>query len=156
MLNIILIKLQRILKDRLNEDEWYSNQHSILKQFMTQLDKDYQNEHLVSHYAGALVISSRLLSDVTKNMLGQTAKEVILERIMLEAKRFLNYSALSIKEIAYSLGYEDPSYFSKLFKQITTQSPQNYRKTVQQNWVGEKTISLSLKNKHLSYRPTAK
>ena len=140
LLNIILIKLQRILKDRLNENEWYSDQHTILKKFMTQLDEDYNKEHLVTHYAGTLGVSSRSLSEITKNMLGKTAKEVILERLLLEAKRYLNYSALSVKEIAYTLGYEDPSYFSKLFKQNTSQSPQDYRKNVQQNWVGKNKL----------------
>ena len=107
---------------------------------MTQLDEDYNKAHLVTHYARKLGVSSRSLSEINKNILGKTAKEVILERLMLEAKRYLNYSALSVKEIAYTLGYEDPSYFSKLFKQNTSQSPQDYRKNVQQNWAGKNKL----------------
>ena len=41
---------------------------------------------------------------------------MILNRIMLEAKRFATYSETSVKEVAYNLGFEDPAHFSKLFK----------------------------------------
>jgi AraC family transcriptional regulator, transcriptional activator of pobA len=133
LLNVLLIKLQRNLKEQLDDNSLYSHQHNILQNFLQLLDNDFKKRHQVSEYTEDLSVSARQLTDATKIMLGKTAKEVILERIILEAKRYLHYSGLSIKEIAYDLGFEDPSYFSKQFKLSTSQSPLGFRKTVRQN-----------------------
>ena len=56
--------------------------------------------------------------------------ELINNRIILEAKRLLRYSILSVKEIAFRLGFDDPSYFGKFFKRIVKQSPADYRESL--------------------------
>lgn len=134
LLNVLLIKLQRNLKEQYNENSLYSNQYNTLQNFLQLLDTDFKKRHQVNEYTEVLSISPRQLTDVTKTMLGKTAKEVILERLIMEAKRYLHYSGLSIKEIAYDLGFEDPSYFSKQFKLSTSQSPLDYRKAARRNW----------------------
>ena len=72
-------------------------------------------------------MTPRQLSDVVKKCTGKTAKVLILERIILEAKRHLQHSNASVKEIAYALGFKDSSYFSKVFKSMTGVSPNQYQ-----------------------------
>jgi AraC family transcriptional activator of pobA len=51
-----------------------------------------------------------------------------MQEVVLEAKRLLYYSRLNVKEIAYELGYEDHTYFSRLFKQNTEMTPLAFRR----------------------------
>ena len=61
---------------------------------------------------------------------GRSTKELVTERVMVEAARLLRYSDLTVGEIAYRVGYEDPLYFSRAFKRYSRRSPQAYRASV--------------------------
>ena len=99
----------------------------LLKDFKSLVQEHFRTQHGVGDYAGQLAVSQKHLNQVVKSLLGQTAKEVIQEKIMLNAKRELKYSELSVKEIAYSLGYEEPLYFSAAFKKAVGVSPSAFR-----------------------------
>lgn len=89
---------------------------SVLRRFKELVEAGYSRHHKVNEYAEMLVISANYLNDTVKKYLGKTAKEYIQDRIILEAKRLILFSDRSSKEIAYELGFEDPSHFSKFFK----------------------------------------
>jgi AraC-like DNA-binding protein len=57
----------------------------------------------------------RTLNSLSQKFAGKTADEIIADRIILEAKRELYYSTLSVKEIGYVLGFDDPAYFTRFF-----------------------------------------
>ena len=63
--------------------------------------------------------------------MGKSTVEVIQERIVAEAKRALMYSGQTIQEIAFELGFDDPYYFSKVFKKVTGQAPKAFRDKLQ-------------------------
>src|SRR5690606_22538331 len=90
---------------------------TIFQEFITALEDNFRQEHSVSFYAEQIHMTPRQLSDIVKTCTGKTAKTLILERIILEAKRHLQHTNASIKEIAFALGFKDSSYFSKVFKQ---------------------------------------
>jgi AraC family transcriptional regulator, transcriptional activator of pobA len=100
---------------------------SIVKVFKEVLEKNYSQWHQVTTYAQQLNITPDYLNNVIKSSIGKSAKELIVERIILEAKRLGLHTGMSTKEIAYSLGFEDPSHFSKLFKNVTQQSFSDFR-----------------------------
>jgi AraC-like DNA-binding protein len=64
---------------------------------------------------------------VVKLFLGKGVAEAIDERLVLEAKRLILFSSMNIKEIAFELGYEEHSYFSKVFKRVTGLIPSSFR-----------------------------
>lgn len=99
----------------------------ISNQFAGLLHQHYQQEKDLGFYAGKLNISAKHLSDVLKKQTGLTAKQSIEQFVMQEAKSLLKQTDLSIKEIVYLLGYEDPSYFTKLFRSKAGVTPQDYR-----------------------------
>ena len=105
-----------------------SHQRQLITDFKELVTQHFQQWHKVTQYAEALAISSKYLNQLTKSLLGQTAKEVIQEKIILHAKRDLKYSDKSIKEIAYELGFDDPLYFSSFFKKCTGVSPSVFKK----------------------------
>ena len=127
LLTAVLIKLVQIQKTQFQDGVTAVNSDGVLFQkFTTLLEEQYARNHEVKAYAAALHITPRQLSQITSHYLGTTAKHVIEDRLILEAKRYLTFTNLSVKEIAFSLGYKDPSYFSKTFKKQTGVTPQAY------------------------------
>lgn len=88
----------------------------LIVQFTDLVETHYRQEHNVQFYAQKLKVTPKVLSVKIQKSLGKPAKEIILQRCLLEAKRLLSYSNLSISEIGYELGFEDPNYFSRFLK----------------------------------------
>ncbi|MCP4440668.1 MAG: helix-turn-helix domain-containing protein [Aureispira sp.] len=100
----------------------------LLRRFRALVDLHYQKEHKVSFYAKQLAISSDYLNKNIKTLTGKSAKEFIQTKITTEAKRLLIFTTISTKELAYTLGFEEPSNFSNFFKNCTGQSPSAFKK----------------------------
>ena len=101
--------------------------YDLYQNFVTLLEKQFHEQHSVDYYADAVNLSISRLSRLTKRILGKSAKQVILDRINLEAKRLLQFSDLSVKQIAFALGFNNPYHFSRAFKNYTKSSPNDYR-----------------------------
>lgn len=86
----------------------------------------------MTEYAELLNESPVVLNRAVKSLTGKTAGELIIERLILEAKRLLLYSGLNNKEVAYKLGYDDPSYFARIFHKKTGSTPSEFRNRVRQ------------------------
>nr|WP_295928248.1 helix-turn-helix transcriptional regulator [uncultured Dyadobacter sp.] len=81
----------------------------------------------VAYLAGQLNISRRYLTDLLKTETGKTAQDLIHIALISEAKNRLRTNDQSVSEIAYALGFENMSYFSRLFKKETGVSPTHYK-----------------------------
>jgi len=102
-------------------------EHERLEEFMELLETHAASHKQVSDYADMLNLSVYQLNTVTRNTLGKTPSELINEYIILESKRYLLATADQVNQIAYRLGYEDPSYFIRFFKKHTGYSPDVFR-----------------------------
>jgi AraC family transcriptional regulator, transcriptional activator of pobA len=105
----------------------HSRTQKIAKDFNQLLNSHYQEQKDVSFYANKLNVSPKNLSEILKAETGLSAKQNIEDFVMFEAKSLLRQTQMSIKEIVYWLGYEDPSYFTKLFKNKEGFTPLEYR-----------------------------
>lgn len=105
----------------------------LFRNFSQLIEIHYRTKHSVSDYANLLGTSPKVLTTKFKKLNLENPNEYIKNRIILEAKRLLIYTTLSIKEIAYTLGYEDPAYFNRFFVQKVGESPLNFRNQNQQN-----------------------
>lgn len=94
------------------------NQERIVK-LQNLVEKNYRFESDASFYATKLEITPKRLNEILKQVIGKTITQLVHDRLLLEAKRELVYGNLSIKDIGYILGFEDPSYFSRFFKKYT-------------------------------------
>lgn len=101
----------------------------LLRDFKQQVEQQYTTWHKVQDYAAAAHVTPKHLSQTVKNLTGKTAKEVIQDRLVLEAQRLLLHTELSIKEIAYRTGFEEPLHFSSFFKKQVGVSPTAFRST---------------------------
>lgn len=110
-----------------------SNPHKVsykaFLNFRKLIEENYCRLHTVKDYASLLNVSSKTLTLYVNECSKYSPLELINNRIILEAKRLLRYSVLSVKEIAFRLGFEDPSYFAKFFKRLVKQSPADYRES---------------------------
>ncbi|SHL82419.1 transcriptional regulator, AraC family [Chitinophaga jiangningensis] len=100
---------------------------SIFLKFKNLIEEKYVDLKNVSDYASLLYIKPVLLNEISKQLSGITAGEHIRNRVILEAQRYLHFTDLTAKEIAYKLGFEDPHYFSRFFKKYTNQSPSEFK-----------------------------
>ena len=95
--------------------------------FRDLLETNFTKLKAVNDSSSQLFTSEKRLGHAPSKVLGKTPKEIINERILLEAKRFLVYSHLTIKEIGQDLGFEDPAYFVRYFKKNTETTPGEFR-----------------------------
>ncbi len=105
-----------------------SHQEQAAAQFRQLLAKNFSTQKEVAFYAGQLHISPKYLSEILQAQLGKPAKILIDEYIAMEAKSLLRQTTMTVQEIAYSLGYEDASYFIKAFKKWEGLTPAAYKK----------------------------
>lgn len=124
-LTILLIEMQRINGTDLSEQGSYAQER--LDEFSSLLETHITRHKQVSQYAALLNLSTYQLNSLTKNLLGKTCSELINAHIVLESKRYLLATSKQIYEIAFELGYEDTSYFSRFFKKQTGHSPESFR-----------------------------
>jgi AraC-like DNA-binding protein len=91
------------------------------------LETGYKNQKQVNYYAKEISITEKRLNLATSKILGKTPKEIISDRIILEAKRILAHTTQSVKEIAFHLGFEEPTNFIKYFKKYSSTTPIEFR-----------------------------
>lgn len=135
-LRMFLIEVLRMYDERAGWTEEANDSESRLAEdFIALVEKHFRTIHAVSDYAEKLFVSPKSLAKRLKAHGYKTPTETIRDRIVLEAKRDLRYTAKTIKEIAFELGFEDPAYFTRYFKKAASESPQAYRDTYQNDRV---------------------
>lgn len=129
MQNFLQILLLDLLRTTMLEKSLTSNSEDLITQFTDLVETHFREEHNVQIYAQKLKVTPKTLSAKIQKSLGKPAKEIILQRCLLEAKRLLSYSNLSISEIGYELGFDDPNYFSRFLKNNMRISAVKFRNT---------------------------
>jgi AraC-like DNA-binding protein len=133
LLAVLIIRLGRIADDALCPTEVTREALNVYQGFVTLLEQHFADRHDVQFYADQLNLSPAKLSRLLQSILGRTSKQIIDERIVLEARRLLQYTPQSVGEIAYALGYSDQFHLSKAFKRLAGVSPQEYREQRQKS-----------------------
>ena len=95
--------------------------------FKDLLEAQFKTIKQVSNYAAQLSITEKRLNQATSKVLGKTPKQMIDERIVLEAKRLLAHTNDSIKEVGFILGFEEPTNFIKYFRKHLHATPVEFR-----------------------------
>lgn len=100
----------------------------ITQEFRKLLLRRFKTCKSPMEYAIALNLSLSYLNEVVKATTGRNVSSLIQHEVMLEAKRLLYHSTCSVKEIAHELGYDDHTYFSRLFKKTVGVTPGDFRR----------------------------
>ncbi len=114
--------------------------HNLQLRFEALLDQHFHEHLKVSDYADRLAVTPTHLTRVMRQVTGQPASAAIEDRLIREARRNLAYSNLSISEIAYELGFDDPAYFSRVFSRATGMAPRAFRAHIEKSDVRPKVV----------------
>lgn len=125
ILFIELVRQSKNPKEIINKDNQYSQEK--LDELLELLQEHIVTQKQVAQYAEMMHLTSFQLNKITKETIGKTCSLLINEQIVLEAKRNLLATTNQINQIAFDLGFEDPSYFIRFFKKQTGLTPEAFR-----------------------------
>jgi AraC-like DNA-binding protein len=136
LLNAFIICAARLMtcKCKTNIVQMDSSQNKVVRQFKSLTDEHYVNRTRVAEYADMLYITPGHLNDLIKSVTGKTAKQIIDEKRVVEAKRLLFWGQHSVKQIAGHLNFEDDAYFNRFFKKHTGQTPALFQKNIREKY----------------------
>jgi len=111
-----------------NRDE---RDRQLLGQYLRLVEAHYREHLSVEDFAARLKVPSLQLNQLCRALCGQSALQVVHQRLLLEARCNLVYTRMSIGQLSDSLGFSDPTYFARFFKRLSGQTPNGYRRAVQ-------------------------
>ncbi len=126
MLLTLLYKSMELYEAK-HQPEGENKHASLLLRFEKCVDNHYLQHKTVQEYAEKLNVTPNHLSQTIKKQTGKSAKRLIDERILVEARNMLKYTDLLISDIAYQLGFEELTHFGRFFRKMTGESPATYR-----------------------------
>ncbi|MFD1143694.1 helix-turn-helix domain-containing protein [Larkinella insperata] len=121
-LNSLLTEFNSAYFEGANHENWANPKVDKYIEFKLAVETDLTEQQTVDAIAKKLGMTTSSLYTVVKEQAGVSPKEWITNRLILEAQRQLQYNTVSVKELAYGLGFNDPSYFSRLFRKRTGKS----------------------------------
>uniref|UniRef100_F4CE68 Transcriptional regulator, AraC family n=1 Tax=Sphingobacterium sp. (strain 21) TaxID=743722 RepID=F4CE68_SPHS2 len=117
----------------LGSEDKPQGRNDITTRFKKLVTENIDKNYAIEQYAEKLGSTTELLSQACKADTGLTAKQLQLDLKMTEAKRLMLYSSLNASEIAFRLGFEDSSYFARIFKKKANFSPAEFREKYLKN-----------------------
>lgn len=128
---ILVLKYLRIMEER--HPDFPGLISNAFNDFRILVENGFRENHPALYYAEKLKMTEKQLQKLCFNSTGVSPSDYIRQRILLEAKRLLYNSDLSIKEVAHELGFEDPSYFNRFFRKNTDFTPGDFRNANQEH-----------------------
>jgi len=104
-----------------------SRRRMLVMRFRELVEGEFRDGRSLADYADMLNVSQSRLRKACLGVTEQSPMQIVHARILLEAKRQLVYTSMSVREIAYALGFDDPAYFTRFFSQRTGMSPRAFR-----------------------------
>jgi len=127
LLKRLIIICTRLAKDQHIVKKLDNEQINVIRKFNVLVDTHFKEKRKVSDYAEMLYKSPKTLSNIFAIYNQKSPQQIIMERMILEAKRLMNFTEQQNQEIAYELGFNDPAHFSRFFKKMTQLTPTQYR-----------------------------
>ncbi len=106
----------------------------LARQFCLEVERHFRKWTSLTPYARLLGVSVNHLNETVGEHTGHPAGELVRQRRLLDAKRLLLHSDLSVSEIGYDLGFDDPSYFSRFFRRYEELTPAEFREEIREKY----------------------
>jgi AraC family transcriptional activator of pobA len=128
LLTALLCNLVRLLPSEKADNRIIAHgEQEIVTRFRQMLESSYRQHVGISSYARKLGVSEALLRRACRAVVGQSPVLIVHQRLLVEAERHLRFTPMTIKQIASSLGFNDPAYFTRFFTQYMRVSPRTFR-----------------------------
>lgn len=127
LISVLLVWVARQVIQRREARQLPSRGREYLSVFNQRVEALFREQPSVEQLAHQVGISVAHLNSICRELAGQSALQIIHQRILLEAKRHLIYTPMTISEVADSLGFVDPAYFARFFRRLSGTSPSAFR-----------------------------
>lgn len=128
LLSLLVAGLRLLPLDGAGTAEDPGRHAALVARFRDRIDRRFRRRESIALHAAALGTSETRLRIACLRVAARSPAAMLDERAMLEARRALLYSNLSVAQIGYALGFADPAYFSRFFTRHAGQSPRHYRR----------------------------
>jgi AraC family transcriptional activator of pobA len=129
LLAALLANFKRLLPGASSESHGVSvRDREIVARFREKLEQRFREHASIGQYAAQLEMSETRLLRACLTVTGESPLELVHLRLLIEAERQLRYTSMSVTQVAYYLGFEDPAYFSRFFTRRMGISPRAFRR----------------------------
>ena len=125
---LIFIALLRLSAEPVKNQHVRHDNLQIFHRFNALIEDRYREHWPLSRYAEAMGVTEARLNDICRRIADLPSKRLVHERLMQEARRLLLFTAGSVNEIGYQLGFKDPAYFTRFFSREAGMTPSEYRR----------------------------
>ncbi|WP_047306061.1 helix-turn-helix domain-containing protein [Pseudomonas fluorescens] len=133
LVNVLVVWISRRGQQNTPPSNRGERNQQLLGHFIKLVERHYQQHPTVESLAHRIGLSSVHLNTLCRELAGQSALQMLHQRLMLEAKRGLIYTNISISQLSDNLGFSDPTYFSRFFKRLSGQTPNAFRQSAGQD-----------------------
>ncbi len=127
MTQLIFIALLRLSAEPVKNQHVRHDNLQIFHRFNALIEDRYREHWPLSRYAEAMGVTEARLNDICRRIADLPSKRLVHERLLQEARRLLLFTASSVNEIGYQLGFKDPAYFTRFFSREAGMTPSEYR-----------------------------
>ncbi len=127
LLKIMMLKFNRNQFINIKNETKSNKKSDVIDHYHDLINEYYKEWKLPKLYAQMLFITPNHLNTICNEVAGKNATVLIKRRVILEAKRLLTHTTMTVTQIAYELGFEDNSHFGKYFKSEVAETPEKFR-----------------------------
>ncbi|WP_029048837.1 helix-turn-helix domain-containing protein [Cupriavidus sp. amp6] len=132
LLSTVIVMLARKIQQCRPQGARGVKDNPLYLRFTDLLDQWWDKHCSLDNYAKELGITTAHLNLLCRRIAQKSALDLVHERLLLEAKRSLAYTSMSISELSYAIGFSDPAYFTRFFKREAGESPRDFRRRIEQ------------------------
>jgi len=125
--SLLVLASRRSTRRQSRRSRHHERGEAHLARFQQLIEAHYHEQPGMPELAERLGISSAHLSAICQRLAGRSAQQLLHERIILEAKRHLTYTNMTIGQVAERLGFKEPAYFTRFFKRSVKLTPKAFR-----------------------------
>ena len=125
----MLVSAVRLIHEAVVLEQPHGAAAALVARFREAVEANYRTNTQVECFAQSLGVSAKRLRAACLRAAGTTPLRIIQDRLLVEAKRLMLYSNMTVAETAYYLGFDDPAYFTRFFARGCGASPRSFRKS---------------------------